>query len=101
MDTPHPSVTVTVVPFPSTYTPQVPGTILAAYSDEIIKGKKKMTDETMSVPFKVAVVIDGIVVDTIMCDERSWAMFTSNPTFVDLTDAPDQLQVGDTYDVIE
>lgn len=50
-------------------------------------------------PYRVAVIVDGEVIDSIMCDEHSWAMFTSNPIFVDITDDPDSLVIGQKYNV--
>jgi hypothetical protein len=60
-----------------------------------------MTENQVITNYKVAVIIDGSVADTIMCDERTWALYTSNPTFVDVTDNPDQLAIGDSYSVTE
>lgn len=62
-----------------------------------------MTDQldsvepTIKTPYIIAAIIDGVVVDTISCDEHFWALYTSSPTFIDITDNPGQYQVGDTY----
>ena len=58
-----------------------------------------MSENEIVVTYKVAVIIDGQVADTIMCDERNWALFTSNPVFVDITDSPDSVVIGQTYNV--
>jgi hypothetical protein len=60
-----------------------------------------MTENEVITNYKVAVVIDGSVADTIMCDQHTWALYTSNPIFVDVTDNPDQLAIGDSYSVTE
>jgi hypothetical protein len=56
-----------------------------------------MTENEILLSHKVAVIVDGEVVDTIKCDEHTWAIYTSNPTFIDITDNPDSLQIGQTY----
>lgn len=53
--------------------------------------------EQFTTPYKVAVIIDGEVADTIMCDEHFKALYTSNPIFIDISDAPDSLVIGQTY----
>lgn len=58
-----------------------------------------MTENQIVTNYKVAVIIDGSVVDTITCDEHSWALYTSNPIFVDITNDPSQLSIGDAYNV--
>lgn len=58
---------------------------------------KKMIENEIITPYKVAVIIDGEVAETISCDERSWALYTSNPTFVDITDNPFSLIIGQSY----
>jgi hypothetical protein len=56
-----------------------------------------MSENEIIATYKVAVVVDGEVADTIMCDERNWALFTSNPIFVDITDSPNSLTIGQPY----
>lgn len=56
-----------------------------------------MTDNQVVAPYKVAVIINGEVVDTVTCDLHSWSFYTSNPTFVDITDNPGMLAIGDKY----
>lgn len=61
-----------------------------------------MTDPestTVPTPYTIAAIIDGVVVDTITCDEHFWALYTSSPTFVDISSDPTQLRVGDPYSV--
>lgn len=58
-----------------------------------------MTGSEIITPYLVAAVIDGVVVDTISCDEHFWALYTSNPVFVDITSDPTQLRIGDEYSV--
>lgn len=50
-------------------------------------------------PFKVAFVIDGEVVDILHTDERLAAIFLSNPTIVDATEQFSQgVAIGWNYD---
>lgn len=58
-----------------------------------------MTENQVMAPYKVAVIIDGEVADTITCDLHSWSLYTSNPIFVDITDNPGSLAIGDSYNV--
>jgi hypothetical protein len=58
-----------------------------------------MSEHQVVTNYKIAVVVDGEVADTIMCDERNWALFTSNPIFVDITNSPDSLVIGQPYNV--
>jgi hypothetical protein len=58
-----------------------------------------MTENQVITNYKVAVIIDGSVVDTISCDEHTWALYTSDPIFVDITNNPNQLTIGDSYSV--
>lgn len=60
-----------------------------------------MTENQVITNYKVAVVVDGSVVDTISCDQHTWALYTSSPIFVDITNSPDQLAIGDAYSVTE
>lgn len=58
-----------------------------------------LTGATTPTPYVIAAIVNGTVVDTISCDEHFWALYTSSPTFVDITDNPGQYQIGDSYSV--
>jgi len=48
-------------------------------------------------PYTIVAVIDGVIADRISCDEHFWALYTSSPTFIDITDNPSKYQIGDAY----
>lgn len=49
-------------------------------------------------PVKLAMVIDGEVVDVLFTDERLAAIFLSAPTVVDVTDATSEVKAGYLFD---
>ena len=49
-------------------------------------------------PYTIAFVIDGEVVDTLMCHEHIGVVLLSNPTIVDVTKYSGRVSVGDIYD---
>jgi hypothetical protein len=56
-----------------------------------------MEENQVVTPYKVAVIIDGEVAEIISCDERGWSLYTSSPAFVDITDSPNSLAIGQAY----
>lgn len=58
-----------------------------------------MADETPSIPpRRVAFIIDNVIQDVLHTDERLAAIFLSEPIMVDITDAPDFVNMGSSYD---
>ena len=46
----------------------------------------------------VAVLIDGVVNQVMMCGTESYDLFLSNPTFLPVTDINNSPEIGDFYD---
>jgi hypothetical protein len=53
-----------------------------------------------AIPYTVALVIDGVVQDTITCEVRLASILLSSPTIVELSSQPRQSLIGWTYDSV-
>ena len=60
-----------------------------------------MSENEVEKSYKLAIVVDGKVEYTLICNESIWALYTSNPIFVDITDNPNSLVLGQSYSVPE